>query len=79
MTTNSKHLILSCDGGGIRGLIPALLLQQLPSSFLGQVYLLAGTSTGGIISLALACNVTVDDIVDVRRDRFGFEKKHPDG
>ena len=65
MTTNSKHLILSCDGGGIRGLIPALLLQQLPSSFLGQVYLLAGTSTGGIISLALACNVTVDDIVSL--------------
>jgi len=65
VTTNSKYLILACDGGGIRGLIPALLLQQLPSSFLGHVYLLAGTSTGGIISLALACNVTTDEIVSL--------------
>ena len=63
--TTSKYLILSCDGGGIRGLIPALLLQQLPSSFLDNVYLLAGTSTGGIISLALAANVEVSDIVSL--------------
>lgn len=67
-TSNSKYLILSCDGGGIRGLIPALLLQQLNQSFpsfLGNVYLLAGTSTGGIISLALASNVSTDEIVSL--------------
>lgn len=63
--TTSKYLILSCDGGGIRGLIPALLLQQLPSGFLDNVYLLAGTSTGGIISLALATNVPVSEIVNL--------------
>jgi hypothetical protein len=63
---NSKYLILACDGGGIRGLITALLLQQLGKEypdFLKQTYLYAGTSTGGIISLALACNVSADDLV----------------
>ncbi len=67
-TSNSKYLILACDGGGIRGLIPALLLQTLNQSFpsfLGNVYLLAGTSTGGIISLALASNVSTDEIVSL--------------
>lgn len=63
--TTSKYLILSCDGGGIRGLIPALLLQQLPSSFFDNIYLLAGTSTGGIISLALAAKVDVGEIVSL--------------
>ena len=54
----TDKLIVSCDGGGIRGLIVALLLQQLNSEypdFLGRTYLHAGTSTGGIISLAMAC------------------------
>lgn len=66
--TTSKYLILACDGGGIRGLIPALLLQQLNKTYpslLDNVYLLAGTSTGGIISLALASNVSTDTIVSL--------------
>lgn len=66
--TTSKYLILACDGGGIRGLIPALLLQQLNKSFpsfIDNAYLLAGTSTGGIISLALASNVSTDEIVSL--------------
>jgi patatin-like phospholipase/acyl hydrolase len=67
-TSNSKYLILACDGGGIRGLIPALLLQELATSFptfIDSAYLLAGTSTGGIISLALACNLTPTNIVNL--------------
>ena len=65
-TSDSKYLILSCDGGGIRGLITALLIQELFQKFpslSNQIYLLAGTSTGGIISLALACNVSPDQLV----------------
>jgi patatin-like phospholipase/acyl hydrolase len=49
--------ILSIDGGGIRGIVPALVLEELerkmgrPVSALFD--LLAGTSTGGILALAL--------------------------
>lgn len=49
--------VLSIDGGGIRGVIPAMILTELekitgkPTSQLFD--LVAGTSTGGIISLAL--------------------------
>ena len=50
--------ILSIDGGGIRGLIPALVLAEIeeragrPSAELFD--LVAGTSTGGIIAAAVA-------------------------
>ncbi len=49
--------ILSIDGGGIRGLIPALILAHIEQE-VGQPIcdifdLIAGTSTGGIIALAL--------------------------
>lgn len=49
--------ILSIDGGGIRGIIPALVLAQLEEST-GQATaksfdLIAGTSTGGILALGL--------------------------
>jgi patatin-like phospholipase/acyl hydrolase len=51
--------ILSIDGGGIRGLIPALVLSQIeqrakrPVAELFDV--IAGTSTGGILALGLTC------------------------
>jgi predicted acylesterase/phospholipase RssA len=50
--------ILSIDGGGIRGIVPALLLAQLEAR-LGRrtahlFDLIAGTSTGGILALGLA-------------------------
>ena len=48
--------ILSIDGGGIRGLIPALLLAEIEKNC-GQISQLfdffAGTSTGGILTLLL--------------------------
>lgn len=58
-----KYFILSIDGGGIRGLIPSILLSKLKSILekngLSEPYhkifdLMAGTSTGGLISLALS-------------------------
>lgn len=51
--------ILSLDGGGIRGIIPAMLLAKMerrtgtPVSELFD--LIAGTSTGGILALGLGC------------------------
>jgi patatin-like phospholipase/acyl hydrolase len=49
--------ILSIDGGGIRGIIPAYILQQLEAMMGKPVYqcfdIVGGTSTGGLIALAL--------------------------
>src|ERR671914_1713010 len=49
--------VLAIDGGGIRGLIPALVLAELERRSGRRVYelfdLIAGTSTGGIIACAL--------------------------
>ena len=51
--------VLSIDGGGIRGLIPALVLAEIErrtGQRIAQMFdLIAGTSTGGI----LACGLTV--------------------
>jgi len=58
-----KLRILSIDGGGIRGLIPAIVLTRLeelirardPNANLASSFeLMAGTSTGGLIALGLA-------------------------
>ena len=54
--------VLSIDGGGIRGIIPAIILAEMQKRLgrnLSEVFdLIAGTSTGGIIALGLgtACN-----------------------
>jgi patatin-like phospholipase/acyl hydrolase len=49
--------VLAVDGGGIRGLIPALVLAEIESRTKRPICdlfdLLAGTSTGGIIALGL--------------------------
>jgi len=49
--------ILALDGGGIRGLIPALVLdaieQQLGQPIAGSFDLISGTSTGGILAVGL--------------------------
>ncbi len=64
---NTNYLILSCDGGGIRGLITALLIQDLDKSFniLDKVDLFAGTSTGGLLSVALGNDVSIDTLIDM--------------
>lgn len=51
------YRILSIDGGGVRGLLAAILLEELDKRDGGwrkQIDLIAGTSTGGIIALGLA-------------------------
>ena len=49
--------VLSIDGGGIRGLIPALVLTEVEERSGRQIFelfdLIAGTSTGGILACAL--------------------------
>lgn len=49
--------VLSIDGGGIRGIIPALILAEIEKLTGKPIYqlfdLIAGTSTGGILALGL--------------------------
>jgi patatin-like phospholipase/acyl hydrolase len=56
------YRILSLDGGGIRGVFTAALLERLEGetrfNFNQQVDLFAGTSTGGILALGLASGMT---------------------
>lgn len=65
--TISRFQILSLDGGGLKGLFSAAFLaqweQQLGGPILDYFDLIAGTSTGGIISLALAAGFTASDIL----------------
>ncbi|MEQ1771585.1 MAG: CBASS cGAMP-activated phospholipase [Devosia sp.] len=69
-----RFRILSIDGGGIRGLLPASVLAQLESRYLngGKIGdhfdLIAGTSTGGIIALGLAFGLEAQSIVDLYAD-----------
>ncbi len=57
--------ILSIDGGGIRGLIPATIIAQW-ESLLGPIannfHMISGTSTGGILASALAKGVAANDL-----------------
>ena len=66
-----ERYILCLDGGGMRGIIPVVILQQLESSIRGcggnddiasYFDLISGTSTGGLISLALTCQSALPHI-----------------
>lgn len=72
--TKPGYFIISCDGGGIRGLITAMLLEDLYvkcPGFLEKVSLFAGTSTGGIIALGLAAGLSTQKIVDLYQHQGG--------
>ncbi|MDJ0598429.1 MAG: patatin-like phospholipase family protein [Crocosphaera sp.] len=55
--TTPKYKILSIDGGGIRGIIPAILLAEIEKRTQKPIHtlfdLMAGTSTGGLLALGL--------------------------
>jgi patatin-like phospholipase/acyl hydrolase len=60
--------ILSLDGGGIRGLIPATILAGIESftgrKIINYFQMLAGTSTGAIIAAALSAEIPAQEIVN---------------
>ena len=67
-SADREFKILSIDGGGIRGVFPAVVLAGLEERYLdGQPLaryfdLIAGTSTGGIIALGLGAKLRAADI-----------------
>ena len=75
---DKQFRILSIDGGGICGILPASILSELERRYLssapigGYFDMVAGTSTGGIIALGLAKGFTATQIRDVYVDRGQF-------
>lgn len=67
--------ILSIDGGGIRGIFPAMFLANLEAELKlkkkdnWQIYqnfdMICGTSTGGIIAIALALGIPAQEIYEL--------------
>ena len=58
MTDGRPYRVLALDGGGIRGLVPARVLQEIESRTgkrIARMFdLICGTSTGGILALGLS-------------------------
>lgn len=80
-SSSSKTIILAVDGGGIKGIIPATFIQAIEQKIGKPSYqlydLIGGTSTGGIISVALTSPnpangngipFTADQIVDIYKN-----------
>ena len=68
--------ILSIDGGGIRGLIPAIFLANIEGRLKKPLYeyfdLICGTSTGGFIALAAASGVAMKTMVSLYEHKGPF-------
>lgn len=62
------YRILTLDGGGIRGLLSAVLMDELDRrhpGWISQVDMIAGTSSGGILALALANGMQPAQLVEL--------------
>lgn len=70
--TGDRFQILALDGGGAKGLFSADLLAHLEQDLRVKVTdhfdLIAGTSTGGIIALALGAGLSPSEIVEFYRE-----------
>ncbi|TND09052.1 MAG: patatin [Bacteroidetes bacterium] len=62
-------LILSLDGGGLRGIVPTMILMQIEQitgkKIQDMFQLMAGTSTGGLIALGLSIGKTPAQLKDI--------------
>ena len=65
--------MLAIDGGGVRGIIPAVLLAKLEAETgkpARETFdFVAGTSTGAVIVAALAAGIPADRLVSLYRRR----------
>jgi predicted acylesterase/phospholipase RssA len=71
-----RYRILSLDGGGIRGVITAVWLEELEERLGGPIRehfdLVAGTSTGAILACALSKGMSATEVLESYRS-FGRE------
>lgn len=71
--TSKPYRILSFDGGGIRALLSAVILEQLTErvdcDWIGKADLIAGTSAGGMVALGLANDLTPTQVRSLFYDR----------
>lgn len=80
---DGKRRILSCDGGGMRGLITAVVLAKMEKDLqehYGEEYRLGhyfdvvgGSSTGSILATWIALGLKMQDCVDLYRSKEGAE------
>lgn len=72
--------IISCDGGGIRGLLSAMLIQDLDEKFqiIQKADGFAGTSTGGLLALAMAHGVPIAKLIELYKNSGAeiFKQNH---
>ena len=72
MSASGKRRILTIDGGGLKGMVPAALLAELEQHVDRPLHeyfdLIVGTSTGGIIAAGLAFGLRASEIVKIYRD-----------
>lgn len=72
MSEKKKFKILCIDGGGIKGLYSASVLEVLEKQFetrlSDQFDLVCGTSTGGIIALGVSAKIPMKEIVQFYKD-----------
>ncbi len=65
--------ILAIDGGGLKGIYSAKILDQFEKKFncnlVDYFDLICGTSTGGLIALALSLRISAEEIVDFYDER----------
>jgi uncharacterized protein len=79
----NRKFLLSIDGGGIRGILPAaalLRLERLTGKPAREVFsFVAGTSTGALMAAAIAAGVPAAQILDIylKRGREIFRPRKP--
>ena len=70
---NKKFKILSLDGGGIKGFFSAAILSHIECDLSVKIIdyfdMIVGTSTGGIVALALGKGLPAEEILQFYIDK----------
>ena len=81
MDTNPQFLILAVDGGGIRGVFAAHVLQRMEEEYgidwRKSFGMFAGTSTGAIIAAGIACGWRAESLVDLYHEAAATVFRRP--